>query len=240
TEIIRGLTLRHRSQLVNSMDAAGGSGSDGGGAGAGGAMETHFVTRQRQLESELLQAKLKAAAATEDGTKVLRVLELLKGKYNALAAAKTAQSAELRTAEEGRLEAAAGLLDVRLELTKQQQTFDAERFELQNEIMSARDEAVLLRKSLADERAKVAKADGAAKAAATDLAKAEAAVADMQAKLQGSVSSLEAERDRSLEIGAELLTVINQRKALQATCAKLETQVGELSGQLESCEQTSA
>ncbi|CBJ32464.1 conserved unknown protein [Ectocarpus siliculosus] len=229
SDSIKGLVLKYQFMLANSLGGRGVVGGGKGGAGGDGAVNAQ---RMRALEGQVLQARMESNESKEDAAKVYKMLELFKAKYVKLVETKSSQSMELISAEEGKLAVSRSLLDLKLEHSKLLERFESDRYALTTDLLAAKNEVVELEMGLQESEAARASKD---REAATAVAERDA----MQEKLKEAEKAAQelregfgAEESKSVEMAAELLTLVNQKTHLEMVKEDLERQVEDFSSRV--------
>ncbi|CAN0228063.1 unnamed protein product, partial [Pylaiella littoralis] len=228
TELIQGLVLKYQFMLANSLggrDVLGG----GRGSGADGAVNAQ---RMRTLEGHVLQAKMESNESKEDAAKVYKMLELFKAKYVKLVETKSSQSMELITAEEGKLAVSRSLLDLKLEHSALLERFESDRYALTTDLLAAKNEVVELEMGLQESEAARASREREAATAVAERETMQDKLRDAEKTAKELQESFAAEEAKSVEMAAELLTLVNQKIHLEAVREDLEKQVEDFSTRL--------
>eukprot|EP00903_Cladosiphon_okamuranus_P012440 g11653.t1 len=228
TELIQGVVLKYQFMLANAL---GGRGIVGGGRGAGadGAVNAQ---RMRALEGQVLQAKMESNESKEDAAKVYKMLELFKAKYVKLVETKSSQSMELISAEEGKLAVSRSLLDLKLEHSKLLEKFESDRYALTTDLLAAKNEVVELEMGLQESEAVRDAKEREATTAVADREAMQKKLRDAETMAKELQDKFGTEEAKSVEMAAELLTLVNQKAHLETVRADLERQVEDFSGRV--------
>eukprot|EP00953_Heterococcus_sp_UTEX-ZZ885_P022263 12330-Heterococcus_DN1.PRE.1 len=260
TELVQGLLCKYRNMLANVLEERAGRANNTSNSSTNNnsdsmQLSSHnssssiapLIARLKEVESELLEAKLDLSTSRDDGAKVFKMLELFKQKYSALVESKAEQSRDLIAAEEGRLDISKALLDLKLEHSRLQEKHEAERYSIASELLSVKNEACDLELRL--QEAQQGKVNRAKEAEATleehekmvlqlkTLQEEAKSVSIAQAAMlqqylrsnRGDLTlaarkALELEEAKSVELSSELLTLANQKAALDTTACTMEKQ----------------
>ncbi|CAM9397167.1 unnamed protein product, partial [Hapterophycus canaliculatus] len=220
-----GLVLKYQYMLANSL---GGRGVVGGGRGAGadGAVNAQ---RMRALEGQVLQAKMESNESKEDAAKVYKMLELFKAKYVKLVETKSSQSMELIAAEESKLAVSRSLLDLKLEHSKLLEKFESDRYALTTDLLAAKNEVVDLEMGLQESEAVRASKEKEAGRAVAEREAMQEKLNEAEKVAKDLHESFGAEESKSVEMAAELLTLVNQKTHLETVREDLGRQVEDFS-----------
>ncbi|CAM9664103.1 unnamed protein product, partial [Discosporangium mesarthrocarpum] len=222
-----GLVMKYRLLLLNFIEV--GAGGRGNRARADGAAEGQ---RMRILEGQLLQARLEGNEFKEDAAKVYKMLELFKGKYMKLVEDKANQSRELITAEEGKLEVTRLLLDLKLEHSKLVEKFEGEKYVVASELLAAKNAVVELEMRLQESDAKLFANQQEAESATKEKEDFKGKILEMEKKTKDLQAMFTQEESKAIEMGTELLTLVNQKSHLEKARVELERQGEDLSRRL--------
>lgn len=242
SEIVEGLLDKYRGMILQLQDevesarATSSLSTSGHSYDTGHDLEQHQATiHALELKVSLVQQELAGCisernVSRQDAARLFEVMELLKSKYNTLLESKMQQTEQLIQSEEERLLLAKAVVSGKLELSEAQEAIEKDRFLLSTAALSAKAEAA---ESLHQMNTlKAAKEDLEAKLQAQkDL------VTASKAALQEVKRQLDKESDRNLDIGAELLTLVNQREVLQRRVTEAENLATDLTSKLQSAQE---
>eukprot|EP00752_Nemacystus_decipiens_P002720 g2539.t1 len=214
TELIQGVVLKYQFMLANALGARGGVGGGRGGGAEGGVN----AQRMRALEGQVLQAKMESNESKEDAAKVYKMLELFKAKYVKLVETKSSQSMELISAEEEKLAVSRSLLDLKLEHSKLLEKFESDRYALTSDLLAAKNEVVELEMGFEEPLLFF-------RCTQDKLRDAEKMTKELHEKFG-------TEEAKSVEMAAELLTLVNQKSHLETVRGDLERQVEDFSARV--------
>jgi chromosome segregation ATPase len=208
---LRGLLRKYRYLILCLEDELKGN------VAAASGQDTGLTKRLQDVEQQLLQAKLERNGAIEDSAQIYQMMELLKAKYKAVMSEKGAQAKKLIESEEGRLTVSKSLLEVKLEKTQILEQAEKEKHELTTQLLAAKNEIFELeaelhqtKTQLADTEARAKEAEETVEALSTELQSLKGAHAEVREQLRR-------EEERNAELGAELLTAVNQVSALHSS-----------------------
>ncbi|CAN0004803.1 unnamed protein product, partial [Ectocarpus sp. 6 AP-2014] len=215
----------YAGQLLGRQGRSG-RGKGGGGDGAVNAQ------RMRALEGQVLQARMESNESKEDAAKVYKMLELFKAKYVKLVETKSSQSMELISAEEGKLAVSRSLLDLKLEHSKLLERFESDRYALTTDLLAAKNEVVELEMGLQESEAARASKDREAATAVAERDAMQEKLKEAEKEAQELREGFGAEESKSVEMAAELLTLVNQKTHLETVKEDLERQVEDFSSRV--------
>ncbi|CAM9519004.1 unnamed protein product [Chrysoparadoxa australica] len=235
TELVQGLLKKVqrdilRCQLANASEAVPST--------EGSSAERELKERLHAMERDLLKSQLDASTASEDSAKLYKMLDLFKGKYAQLVKEKAEQSQDLIAAEESKLEVAKALVELRLEHSQLQEKAEAENFDVTSELLQTKNEVVNLQLKLQEVELLRDSHKRSMDTALSEKAKLEEGMAEASHALKiatGKAATKEgrdAEIAKAVELGAELLTLVNQKGVHEQVKAGLELKVAELSQKL--------
>lgn len=219
TEVLQGLLCKYRSLILQLQDEI------INGAPIGEKSNEFTVEKIAQLQRDMAAALLDRNTAKEDRGRLFEMMELLKAKYNTIVKEKYNQSQELIKAEEDKLAIARAFVDLKLEHSKLQEQSEKQKFDLTSALLTSKNEYFDL-----DTQLLLAKAD---KDSAIEskvqiehiLESKQEELIKVRAQLHEIREQLQREEDKNVELGAELLTLVNQREALQFKCNEIQNKL---------------
>jgi chromosome segregation ATPase len=160
------------------------------------------------------------------------MMELLKAKYNTVASEKALQSQQLIQLEEDKLSLARTLVELKLEHSQLQEQAEKDRFDLTSNLLTAKSDNFEL-----DSQVLLAKTENISlKEDNTEMEKIiktnQEEMAGLNASLKEVRESLKREEEKNVELGTELLTLLNQKDTLQAKANDLQRRLDEASVRL--------
>lgn len=209
TDVVQGLLGKYRAIILQLQDEI------ANGAPVGERAPEISEKLVTELQRDLAEAQLDRNLSQEDRQRLYEMLELLKAKYKSLLKEKATQSQELIKAEEDKLSIARALVELKLEYSAKQEQADKEKFEITSALLAAKNEIFDL-----DSQLLLAKTEGSSLKEANDELERRVLVdgedmAALRATLQEVREQYQREADKNLELGAELLTLVNQKSELQ-------------------------
>ena len=219
TDVLQGLLAKYRSMILQLQDEI------LNGAPVGEKAPELSEKRMNDLQRELASAQIERNTAKEDRARIFEMMELLKAKYSTLVNEKAAQSQELIKAEEDKLSVARALVELKLEHSARQEQAEKEKFELTSALLAAKNEIFDLDAQLLLARTEASTLRDSSSELEVRLQKDQEDLAASRASLQEVRDQLSREIDKNLEVGAELLTLINQKDVLQRRVDDLQQKV---------------
>mmetsp|Transcript_17504 Transcript_17504/g.53580 ORF Transcript_17504/g.53580 Transcript_17504/m.53580 type:complete len:1283 (-) Transcript_17504:115-3963(-) len=213
---LQGLLIKHRREILALEDA-----SDGGRAGGDVDFDA-LEEKYRKMRQEVNEAVQDRDAAKSDAAEVLKMLELFKMKYRQLLELKEQSDKDLLEAEEAKLEITKALLDLKMEMSTSKEDNENTRYELTSEVLD-------LKNDLTELEMKNEKLEEQLSSTETDRQKFHkekeelgVEVKTMTERLKDCEAQLKLESNRVIEMGAELLTLVNQRDALLSSKTQIQ------------------
>lgn len=222
TEMVQGLLIKYRSMVLQLQDEI------ENGAVIGEKPAEVSEKAIRTMQQEVAKALNDRNVAKDDCAKLYEMMELLKAKYQTLTEQKAAQAEELIKAEEEKLITARALVELKIEHSHLLESSENERFELSSGLLSSKKRISELEKEETQLQNELAALKATLSERDVSLAQEQMETASLKATLQEVRSTLARERDKNLELGAELLTLINQRDELQRKCNGLQQSLDDL------------
>jgi hypothetical protein len=230
---VNGLEKNYRRRLRQQMDKK--KEADEGGDTAKADYQS-LLLRAQELEKELIDTRIEANTAKDDGVKVFKMLELFKQKYNQLVQDKTEQSEKLIAAEEEKLHLTSILLAEKLAKGRIEQQSEEEKFRLEAELLRAKTEVSDLETKLA-ERNKIAQTQQAqAEDASHRYDSASEKLVALQERFQMVSEQFEAEKETHAQTSLHMISFKDQVTLLERQVAELrskETHQRDLLGPLQ-------
>jgi len=226
---LRGLLAKHRSLVLLMEDelsererlrreAVGG--------------ERGLDKRLSEVQSQLAASLVACSEAVEDRSRIFEVAELLRAKYATLLRDKEEQTLRLDGLQAEKLECEQAVLAAKLEMAQQSEQHEQAVFALSSELLRLQEALKDCQQQLAEGQLQLqtARDDQAVKEG--QLEKALAENGQLSRRLEEQAGLLGAERDRVVELGAELLTLVNRRDVQQAEHSALQQQFQDKLGEL--------
>ena len=229
SEIAQGLLAKYRSAIAALLDRVEGMKVASGQPREGDAAITQ---RLQELETVLVKAGAEASTAKEDGAKVYKMLELFKAKYAKLVEDKARQAAELIASEEQKLEISKALLEAKLKASEVAEAFETEKYEITTAMLNAKNEVSDLDIKLHDNKSLLVKSESQEASALRDREEIRKELQRLHEQSIAMKEKLALEQEKNVEVGAELLTLLNQKESfskmnasLHAKCETLESKL---------------
>eukprot|EP01041_Mallomonas_annulata_P000861 gene861-1676_t len=233
SEVVLGLLCKYRTMILHIQDEL-----EYVKASQSSTSNTQVNSTSRRpkkvtdLQQELTQTILSHNTSQQDAARLYEMLELLKQKYNTLIDMKTKQGEELLKSEEDKLTLAKTIVELKLKYGHEQEDAEREKFELSSNLLSAKSDICELESQLEDVHTEISNKNQEIQKLEKQLkTEKELSIANISVK-----SQLEKESERNLDIGAELLTLVNQKEALHHKCVELQSAVKDLSSKLKICQ----
>lgn len=171
------------------------------------------------LQRRVAESNLAEQLAKDDCAKLFEMLELLKEKHAGQLRANAQQAEELIHQEEEKLTIARALVELKLLHNDQHEALEREKFEHSSDMLSFKNEIQALNASLQTAQQQLQETS-------TRLAESEAACQrehesciELKASLTEVRKHLDRECEKTIELSAELLTLVNQRDVLNSQLA---------------------
>jgi chromosome segregation ATPase len=227
--VLQGLLGKYRSMLMQLQDELLSR------AAVNRGTAEHEMTLERQLlqlQRDLADALRDKNSAIEDRERVYEMAELLKAKFETLMNEKLAQSQELAQSKEDNVVLARSLMDKNLELVDFKEQSEKEAFELASQLMAARNHIAELDGAIEALQKVIADKEGEIEKGAHDMGVLRAEITELNGQIEDRTRLIQAEKDKAIELGAELLTLVNRKDLLQreldALAVKHEAALAEL------------
>lgn len=223
TEMVQGLLVKYRSMVLQLQDEL----ENGAPIGEKAAEVSEKTIRD--MQQEMAKALNERNIAKDDCARLYEMMELLKTKYQTLTDQKNEQSEELIKSEEEKLTIARALVELKLEHSQLRESIEKERFELNSQNIASKEQV----KALEDKNETSEKELTGTKVDLDDernklIAEQRETVA-LKATLQEVRDTLNRERSKNLDLGTELLTLVNQKESLQTQNVDLQRNLDNLS-----------
>jgi len=219
TEVLQGLLTKYRSLILQLQDEI------QNGAPIGEKAPDITMEKVNKLQADMAAAILERNTAIEDRSKIFEMMEMLKAKYNTILSEKKAQAQELIKSEEDKLSIARALVELKLEYSQLQEEAEKEKFAALSELVAARNAVVdldaqilLARTESMTHQENSSELDKLLKEAQKELSGTNASLLEVR-------ENLRKEEDKNVELGSELLTLVNQKAVIQQKCDELQSLV---------------
>ena len=223
TEMVQGLLVKYRAMVLQLQDEL----ENGAPIGEKAAEVSEKTIRD--MQQEMAKALNERNIAKDDCARLYEMMELLKTKYQTLTDQKNEQAEELIKSEEEKLTIARALVELKLEHSQLREGIEKERFELTSQMMASKEQLKVLQdKNEVSEKELTATKDDL-DSEKNKLISEQQEIAALKATLQEVRDTLNRERSKSLDLGAELLTLVNQKESLQTQTVELQRNLDNLS-----------
>ena len=211
SDILHGLLGKYRSMLMQMQDelqmkqVANKSITD-----SELGMQRNIVELQKEIADGIKERNM----VIEDREKIYEMAELLKAKYATLLSDRVKLSEDLAVSKENNLELATQLLDKNLELTSLREEKEKEIYELNTQLVAATTHIQDLDIMVSEQNFKMEELLNEI----ADNEKAKGVLREEMQSLHEEIGRLnelvERERDKTIELGSELLTLVNKNELL--------------------------
>ena len=201
------------------------------------------VSMQNQLllmQTQLAQLVVEKSEALEDRNRVFELAELLKEKYTTLMTEKIVQSEELASAEEDKLSLAKALMEEKLNLIQSKEQFEKEKFDLIAETVQTKGEVTDLEVTIDALKKQIDELNSQIDSLRDEQNELKQVVKNFEDEISIKKKQLQEERDKNIDLGAELLTLVNRKDVLQGEYDALVIQKDEMSEELDKLKQSAA
>lgn len=207
TDILQGLLSKYRALILQLQDEL-----LNGPVGE----EDSQVSEKRvyELQREMAKLMLDKSVAEEDRNKVFEMMELLKAKYQATLNEKISINQELIKSEEEKMSMARILIELKLEHSQLLESTEKEKYDLSREILECKAKIAELESSLESLTNTADSLKTSNSQLESELRDEKSSHNTTRATLTEVKAQLDRESDRSIELGAEVLTLVNQREVL--------------------------
>lgn len=180
-----------------------------------------------EVQEQLAKATLERSEAVDDRARIFEVAELLRAKYATLLTDHETLSNELQEEKALRLEGEKNLLDLKVELGQLKEAHEQELFGLSADILRLKEEAAAKEEQLTSvQQALDTVIEEKNKLSEVGLQHQETEK-DLRRQLEEQQALLRAEKERTVELGAELLTLVNRRELQLTEMEQLQKQYQE-------------
>ena len=149
--------------------------------------------------------------AKDDCARLYEMMELLKSKYQTLTEQKAAQAQELIDSETEKLKTARALIELKLEHSQLRESSENERFDLSTALLNEKNRSAEMDLQLKDLGEQLGILKKSLSDCELNLMNEEKTSASLRATLAEVRDTLDRERSKNLDLGTELLTLVNQR-----------------------------
>jgi hypothetical protein len=209
TDVLSGLLGKYRAMILQLQDEI------QNGAPIGEQAPDISEKVVTELQRDLASAQLDRNIAREDRQRIFEMMELLKAKYTTVMEEKFTQSQELVRAEEEKLSVARALVELKLEHSAKQEQIEKDKFEITSALLAAKNEIFDLDQQLLLSRTEGQSLKDASEDLEKRVQKDMEELVTVKSALQEVREQLQRETDTRIELGAELLTLLNQKSILQ-------------------------
>jgi len=188
-------------------------------AEAGMSLEKQLLQLQRDLADSLKEKNV----AIEDRERVYEMAELLKAKFATLMDEKLAQSEELAQSREDNVVLAKTLMEKNLEFAEHKEATEKEIFDLSGQLMAARNHIGELEVNAEELHKNIEELTTQAEEKVKEMGLLREEIGSLNTQLEDKTRQMQVEKERTIELGAELLTLVNRKEMLQKDFEALTT-----------------
>lgn len=220
TDVLQGLLGKYRSMLMQLQDELlNRTALNQGSVEHEMTLEKQLLQLQRDLAEGLKEKNL----AIEDRERVYEMAELLKAKFATLMGEKLAQSGDLAQSREDNVVLARTLMDKNLELSNFKEKTEKDIFDLAGQLMAARNHIGELDANIEELHAEVEALNAQIEGKVKEMGTLRDEIASLNTLLDDRARLMQIEKEKAVELGAELLTLVNRKDLLQKELDALTT-----------------
>ncbi|RYH26682.1 hypothetical protein EON65_14250 [archaeon] len=217
SDTIRGLLGKYRAMLMHLSDELHAT------ANTSSSNTEHQTALITKLQGELAKSVTEMNGALEDRARIFEMSELLKAKYNTLMEEKLKQADDLAQSEEDNIALAKEVVEHELAHAQAMEQAEKEKLGLQGEIVTLEAQVDSLTADVTDYKEKCCKLEKQVVGDAKEVASKQTQIDDLFQQLQTKTSELNQQREKNIELGAELLTLVNHKDVLHKDLDELQT-----------------
>lgn len=219
TEVLQGLLSKYRSMVIQMEDVLEEVNNS---KNSNQEQERTLEKQLIELQKDLATAMIEKNEAVEDRERLFEMVELLKAKYATVMEEKSKQSADFASALEDKVALAKELMEQQLEHSRVVEELEKEKFELSSDLVASKESVRELEGRVT---ALLEELDKASK----DLFNSGETVNQLKKEIEKLVEEVdrrqaivEKEKERNVELGAELLTLVNHRDVISGELEELK------------------
>eukprot|EP01038_Epipyxis_sp_PR26KG_P004274 gene4274-6053_t len=168
-----------------------------------------------EVQKTLATAVIDRSEAIEDRARLYEMTELLKLKYNTLMDEKLKSSQDLLHLEDDKITLANELMDNKLEITHLQEKYEKETFELNSEILKLQSKIFDLESDIISSKSEIDILKEEVSAHILALESLKKGNENLLLEKNEQIKFVQNEKEKNIELGAELLTLINHKQMKQ-------------------------
>jgi hypothetical protein len=225
SDTLRGLLGKYRAMLIYAQDDLLRQSQ------TSSAQQQVEQDTQRQIEAlqrELAQAVADKTVSVEERSRMFELAELLKAKYQTVLDEKLQQSQQLAEVEEDGIALAKTIVELNLEMATKEEQFAKEKFDWNVDVLQREARTAALEEEIKEHVLK-------AEQTADELQQKQALLAgnlkeieELHGQLAERSQQLTEQKEKNIELGAELLTLVNHKDVLQAQHDEMKQEYDEM------------
>ena len=225
SDTLRGLLGKYRAMLMHMQDDID--------AQTNSSMEQMSHEQQSQktvekLQNELAQALSDKVTAFEDRCRIYEMAELLKAKYNKVMEEKLKQSTVLAEAEEDNIALAKTIVELNLQIATLNEEHSKEKFDWNVQSLQQNTRISTLEEEIKDHVTTIEKLTDEMNQKQQLIQGNNKVISELQQQLDERQSQLTEQKEKNIELGAELLTLVNRKDIMLEEYEKMKTEYDEM------------
>lgn len=227
--MLQGLLGKYRSMLMQLQDELVHRETDSAGARDS---EMALAHQLLELQKDAANSRLERSNAEEDRERMYEMAELLRAKYATVMEEKAAQSEELAQCKEDNVTLAKLLIDKNEELAAFKTDAERSAFECEAQVLGCKSSIEDLQAEIERLRETVESLNGEIEERGRSAEVLRSEIEALRGRLLEHEAAIKSERDKNLELAAELLTLVNRKDLLQKENEELHASMGNLQQQM--------
>ena len=226
-DCFQGIVKRYRVAIHDMLEEIA-TVKDGAAERAAALEDDGVVMKLHELQGRVVKDNLENFELKEGKQQIHRQLIEFRERYNQLVGSKQELQASLIAAEEDKLKLSKALLDLQIDHSQQAEQHEQQKYDIMTKLLNA--ENSILELELKEQNRERAERNDGEQLAAALQEKKELAVefVSLRSNCVNLQKSFKEERQKNQELGVELLTLVNQRNALDEKNKQLEADNGAL------------
>ena len=168
-----------------------------------------------KIQKELAQAITDKNAAIEDRTRIFEMTELLKAKYNTVMEEKLKQSEQLAQVEEDNIALAKTIVELNLKISTDEEQREKEKFEWNVQILQKDAKITALEEDVKQLHETIENQKDELAEKSQLISGNSKVINELKDQLEQKINQLNEQKEKNVELGAELLTLVNRKEVLQ-------------------------
>jgi hypothetical protein len=181
-----------------------------------------------KLQNELAQSLAEKVMAVEDRSRLYEMAELLKSKYNTILEEKLRQSSQLAEVEEDNIALAKTIVEVNLQMATMIEEHEKEKLEWNVQLLQKDTRISALEDEIKELVATIEKLTEDLNQKQQLLQGNNKEIAELHQQVEDRQSQLTEQKEKNIELGAELLTLVNRKDIMQQDYDKMKTEYDEM------------